>query len=140
MKLTSYLVFNGEAEEAANFYAHVLNGKVENLYRYDSMPPTPEMPVPETCKQLILNCCIIFEGGSLSVADALPPDKRDFGNKGHMLTICCDSIAQAEDMYAKLSENAREIACALGEAFFAKRYAEVVDRYGVLWAIMFAEN
>ena len=39
MKLTSYLVFNGQAEEAANFYADVLGGKIDNLYRYESMPP-----------------------------------------------------------------------------------------------------
>ena len=42
MKLTSYLVFNSQAEEAANFYADVLGGKIDNLYRYESMPPTPE--------------------------------------------------------------------------------------------------
>jgi len=140
MKLTSYLIFNGQAEEAANFYANVLNGKVENLYRYDSMPPTPEMPVPEDCKQLIMHCCIIFPGGSMSVADTLPHDKRDFGNKGYMMTLDCESIEQAEEVYAKLSEKALKIECELGEAFFAKRYAEVVDRFGVLWAIMFDEN
>ncbi|MDH6357501.1 VOC family protein [Parabacteroides sp. PF5-9] len=137
MNLTSYLIFNGEAEKAANFYADVLNGKIENLYRYDSMPPTPEMPVPEACKQMILHCCITFPGGSISVADTLPHDKRDFGNRGHMLTLHCDSITQAEEMYIKLSEGAQKIDCKLGEAFFAKRYGEVVDRYGILWAIMF---
>jgi len=140
MKLTSYLIFNGQAEEAANFYASVLNGKIENLYRYDSMPPTPEMSVPEECKQMIMHCCIIFPGGSMSVADTLPHDKRDFGNKGHMLTLDCDSIEQAEEAYAKLSENAQKIECELAEAYFAKRYGELVDRFGVLWAIMFDEN
>jgi len=139
MKLTSYLIFNGQAEEAANFYASVLNGKVENLYRYDSMPSIPEMPVPEECKQMVLHCCIVFPGGSMSVADTLPHDKRDFGNRGHMLTLDCDSIAQVEEVYAKLSENAQKIECELSEAFFAKRYTEVVDRYGVLWAIMYDE-
>ena len=139
MKLTSYLIFNGQAEEAANFYASVLNGKIENLYRYDSMPSTEEMPVPAACKQMILHCCIVFPGGSMSVADTLPHDKRDFGNRGHMLTFDCDSIAQAEEVYAKLSENAQKIECELSEAFFAKRYAEIVDRYGVLWAIMYDE-
>lgn len=140
MKLTSYLVFNGQAEEAANFYADVLGGKIENLYRYDSMPPTPEMPIPAECKQMVLHCCIIFPGGSMSVADTLPHDKRDFGNKGHMLTVDCDSIAHAEEVYTKLTEGAQKIECELAEAFFAKRYAEVVDKYGVLWAIMFSEN
>ena len=140
MKLTSYLIINGQAEEAANFYANVLGGKVENLYRYDSMPPCPEMPIPEECKQMIMHCCIIFHGGSMSVADTLPHDKRDFGNKGHMMTLDCDSIAQAEEVYAKLTEGAQKIECELAEAFFAKRYAEVVDRFGVLWAIMYDEN
>lgn len=137
MNLTSYLVFNGEAEEAAHLYANVLNGNIENLYRYESMPPSPEMTVPEECKQLIMHCCILFPGGSMSVADTLPHDKRDFGNKGHVLTLNCDSIVQAEEVYAKLSADAQKIECELGEAFFAKRYAEVVDRYGVLWAIIY---
>ncbi len=139
MKLTSYLIFNGQAEEAANFYAGVLGGKIENLYRYESMPSWPEMPVPEACKQMILHCCIDFPGGSMSIADTLPHDKRDFGNKGHMLTLACDSIAQAEEVYARLSEGAQKIECELGEAFFAKRYAELVDRYGILWAVMYDE-
>ena len=140
MKLTSYLIFNGQAEKAANFYADVLGGKIENLYRFDTMPSTPEMPIPEECKQMILHCCIVFPGGSMSVADTLPHDKRDFGNKGHMLTLDCDSIAQAEETYAKLTKGAQKIDCELGEAFFAKRYAEVVDQFGVLWAVMYNEN
>ncbi len=140
MKITSYLVFNGDAEEAANFYADALGGEIENLYRYDTLPATEEMPVPDECKQFILHCCITFPGGSMSVADTLPHDKRSFGNKGHMLTLDCDSIAQAEKIYAKLTKGAQKIECELGEAFFAKRYAEVLDRYGVLWAILYDEN
>ena len=139
MKITSYLIFNGQAEEAANFYAGVLGGKVENLYRYDSMPPTPEMTVPEECKQMIMHCCIMFPGGAMSVADTLPHDKRDFGNRGHMLALPCDSIAQAEEIYAKLSKDARKIECEMTQTFFAKRYGELIDRFGVLWAIMYDE-
>lgn len=139
MNITSYLVFNGQAEEAAHFYADALGGNLENLYRYDSMPPTPGMPVPDDFKEKILHCCILFSGGSMSVADTLPGDPRNFGNGGHMLTLECDSIEQAEQIYAKLCNGAQKIACELTEAYFAKRYAEVLDRYGVLWAIMYEE-
>ncbi len=75
----------------------------------------------------------------MAVADSLPHDQRDFGNKGHMLTLTCDSIAQIEEVYAKLTEGAQKIDCELTEVFFAKRYAEVVDCYGVLWAVMCEE-
>lgn len=73
----------------------------------------------------------------MAVADTLPQDPRNFGNRGHMLSLACDSIAQAEAVYAKLAESAQKIECPLGEAFFAKRYGELVDRYGVLWGVMY---
>ena len=140
MTITSYLIFNGQAEEAANFYAGLLGGKIENLYRYDSMPAMPDMPeIPDDFKQKVLHCCIEFPGGTMSAADSMPGDERDFGKGGHMLTLMCDSIAQTEEIYAKLCVDAQKIACELSEAFFAKRYAEVVDRYGVLWALLYEE-
>lgn len=140
MNITPYLIFNGEAEEAARFYADALGGKIENLHRYDSMPPMPGVTVPEDFRQKILHCCIIFPGGSISTADNLPGYACCSGNSGHMLTLGCDSIEQAEEVYAKLSNGAQKIQCEMAEAYFAKRYAEVLDRYGVLWAIMYEEN
>jgi PhnB protein len=137
MGLKSYLIFNGQAEEAANFYAGVLGGKIGDIYRYDSMPAQPGMPeVSDNFKQKIIHCCIIFPGGTMAVADTLPGDERTFG-KGHMLTLHCDSIAQTEEVYARLCIDAQNIHCELAEAFFAKRYAEVVDRYGVQWALLY---
>ncbi len=73
----------------------------------------------------------------MSVADTLPGDPRDFGKGGQMLTLVCDSVAQAEGVYAGLCDGAQKIQCELAEVFWAKRYAEVVDRFGVLWAIMY---
>ena len=141
MNLTSYLIFNGQAEEAANFYANVLGGKIESLYRYDTMPPQSGIPdVPEAFKQKILHCCVVFPRGSMSVADALPGYETNFGNGGHMLTLMCESIAQTEEVYAKICVGAQKIRCELSEAFFAKRYAEVIDLYGILWAIMYEEE
>lgn len=139
MKITSYLVFNGQAEQAAGFYADALGGKVENLYRYSQWPPSPDAPqVPDNYKEKIMHCCVMFPGGAMSAADTLPSDPRSFGN-GNMMTLVCDSIAQAEDAYAKLSRGAQRIPCQMGEAFYAKRYGEIVDKFGVLWAVMCEE-
>ena len=142
MKLTSYLIFNGQAEEAANFYADLLGGEIGDLYRYGSMPPQEGMPeIPDNFKEKIMHCCIKFPEGTMSmaVADSMPNDERNFGNGGHMLTFQCDSVAQTEEVYAKLCVGAQKIPCEISEAFFAKRYAEVVDRYGILWALLYEE-
>lgn len=138
MKITSYLMFEGQAEEAAGFYADLLGGKVENLYRYSQWPPSPDAPkVPEEYKEKIMHCCVVFPGGAMSVADTLPGHSRSLGDGGHVLTLSCDSIEQAEQVYARLAKWARKIPCEMGEVFYAKRYGEVMDKYGVLWAILF---
>ncbi len=140
MNITSYLIFNGQAEEAAGFYADLTGGTIENLYRYWDTPHMEGMPaVPEDSKDKIMHCCIVFPGGSMSLADTLPSDPRNFGNGGHILTLSCDSAGQAEEAYGKLCAGAQKINCELGETFWAKRYGEVVDRYGVLWAVMYEE-
>ena len=137
MKLIPYLVFNGQAEEALNFYAAAFDGRVGDLYRYDSAPDMPgQPPVPDEFKQRVMYACLAFDGGSMSISDAMPDDKADFGKGGHMLTLYFDSVAKIEEVYARLCVDAQEIRCKLGEAFFAKRYAEVYDRFGVLWALM----
>jgi PhnB protein len=70
------------------------------------------------------------------VADTMPNDKADFGRLGHMLTLDCESIATIEEVYTKLCQGEHEVRCPLGETFYAKRYAEVYDRFGVLWSLI----
>ena len=45
MQIDCYLSFNGNAEEALNFYAQCLGGKA-NLMRFDSAPKDSGMDVP----------------------------------------------------------------------------------------------
>ncbi len=144
MKISPYLVFNGQAEEAALYYADILGGRIENFYRFGDMPPVEGVPpIPEECKNLIMHCCIDggadFPCGTMSIADTLPSDPRTFGNGGHILTLSVDSAQQAERIFERLGADARKIACPIQETFYAKRYGELVDKYGVLWAVMYEE-
>ncbi len=144
MKISPYLVFNGQAEEAALYYADILGGKIENFYRFRDMLPVADMPpIPDDCLDRIMHCCIDggsdFPNGTMSIADTLPDDPRTFGNGGHILTLSVDSAEQAERIFARLAADARKISCPMQETFYAKRYGELVDKYGVLWAVMFEE-
>ncbi len=140
MKISPYLMFNGQAEEAAGFYADVLGGRIANLYRYADFPPMEGMPpVPEEYKQRVGHCCIEsdrFPGGTMGIADTVLGDTLTFGN-GHMLTLSVDSAAEAEEVWTKLSAGAQKIVCPLQKTFYAQLYGELVDRFGVQWAVMF---
>ncbi len=142
MKISPYLMFNGQAEEAANFYAGVLDGRIANLTRYGEFPPMEGMPpLSDEYKQRIGHCCIAsdhFAGGTMGIADTVAGDTLSFGS-GHMLTLSVDSIEEAEAVWERLGAGAQKIMCQLTEAFFAKRYGELTDRFGVQWAVMYEE-
>jgi PhnB protein len=140
MKISPYLMFDGEAEAAAEFYAGVLGGRVENLTRYADFPPMEGMPpIPDEYKQRIGHCCIsssAFPGGTMGISDTVMGDTLSFGN-GYMLTLSVDSVDEAETVWARLAAGAQKIMSPLAEQFFAKRYGELTDRFGVQWAVMY---
>lgn len=129
MKIKPYLTFNGNAEEAANHYAQILGGKIENLTRYcDCMPE-----VAEQDKNKIVHLCLMVGQETIGIADACCTPTT-FGT-GNIITINCDNEAQIKDIYEKLSVDGT-IGFQLQPTFFAKQYADFVDVYGVAWALI----
>ncbi len=140
MKISPYLMFNGQAEEAAGFYADVLGGRISHFHRYSDFPPMEGMPpLSDEYKQRVGHCCIEsdrFPGGTMGIADTVLGDTLTFGT-GHMLTLSVDSVAEGEEVWKKLSSGARKIVCPMQETFYAELYGELVDRFGVQWAVMY---
>ena len=129
MKATPHLVFNGQALEAANFYATALNAKIENLSRYrDCMPD-----VPAEYLDKIVHLCLVLNDGKMGLCDACPETQTAFGT-GNIVTLHCDSEEQTAKIYAALTEGG-SVRCPLQKTFFARQYAELFDRFGVAWCL-----
>jgi len=131
MKIKPYLAFNGNAEEALNFYAGVFNGTIGEVYRYGEYE---EMESPADYQDKIIHSDLDFNGCTISMADTMPGTKTNFGS-GHIITVFCDTDEQLKDIYAKLSVDG-EIKCELCQPGYAKLYAEILDKFGVLWALI----
>lgn len=129
MKIKPYLTFNGNAEEAANRYAEILGGKVENLSRFGECMPE----VAQEDKNKIAHLCLMLGEESIGIADACCTPST-FGT-GNIITLHCDSEEQIKNFYEKLSEGG-EIRFPLQPTFFAKHYADFIDSYGVAWALI----
>lgn len=137
MKIISYLIFNGEAEAAAHFYAKAFDGKIDELHHYSDCPPDScsAGKLSEEHLNRVMHAYVSANGWTMGLADTVAEDVH-FGN-GLMTTLMCESAEEAERRWKNLSEEALKVATPLQKTFFAKLYGELTDRFGVQWAVLF---
>ena len=130
MKLTPYLMFNGQCREAFEQYEQWLGGKIVYMGTYGEAPGefqgTPEM------RDRIMHATLMFDGNSLMASDC-PPDAPPLPPSTH-LAVETVTPEKAESLFAALSEGA-EITMPLGETFWAYRFGMLTDKFGVQWMV-----
>lgn len=128
-----YLVMNGNAGEAADFYAKALGGEVVDRMTYADMPEGPQGPVPEEIKSRIIHVRVVSGSQELMLSDTFEGRPYQIGN--HItISIGLDDAARAREIYEALAEGGT-IDMPLQETFFSPAYGQVTDKYGVPFQI-----
>jgi len=130
MQLTPYLFFNGDCQEAFEFYARVLGGKIIMKLTHGETPAADSTP-PEW-KDKIIHARFLL-GNQLIMASDAPPGHYN-EPKGYSINIGVDTPAEAERIFHALAEGGKTN-MPIGETFFADRFGMVVDRFGIPWMI-----
>lgn len=67
-----YLSFQGDCEQAFNWYVEIFGGKILHMAKYGDMPDNPALPLTAEQKSKVMHAHIILtESGGISGADAL---------------------------------------------------------------------
>jgi PhnB protein len=130
MKLNTYLAFDGTCEAAFNFYQRCLGGELVAMMKYSGSPMAAQTPAEWRDK--IMHARLIVDGEVLMGSDA-PPGRHE-PPKGFHASINVDTAAEAERIYAALSEGG-SIVMPLQETFWATRFGMFSDRFGTPWMI-----
>ncbi|HTW49862.1 MAG TPA: VOC family protein [Acidobacteriaceae bacterium] len=130
MKLSSYLHFDGDCEDAFKLYEKVLGGNIQGFFRF-GQSPMAGMVGPDWGDK-IMHVALNIGDQTLLGCDAPPQYFRQ--PQGSAVCIECADEAEAERLYPALSEGG-QIGMPLQETFWAKRYAQFVDRFGTSWMI-----
>ena len=129
MKMNTYVNFAGRCAEAFRFYETHLGGKVGMMMTHGQMPD-PSKVKPEW-KDMVLHARITLGGTELLGADI--PTAQPM--RSAYLSLSVDSDAEAERIYAALSEGG-DILMPMQETFFATRFGQVRDRFGLNWMVL----
>lgn len=130
MKTTPYLNFNGDCREAFEFYAGVLNAKIEAMISMGDSPIAGEMP-PET-HDSIMHAYLVAGDVELMASDAMGGqyDKP----AGLYVSLHVDSPDEADRIFNAFAVDGT-VTMPLEETFWAKRFGMLIDRFGTPWMV-----
>lgn len=129
MKLTTYVNFAGQCAEAFRYYEQHLGAKIGFMMTHGQAPDqTHSRP---DWKDMVLHARIAIGGTELSGADVPTAEPM----RSAYLTLNVDSDAEAERIFAALADGGREL-MPIQETFFATRFGQVRDRFGLNWMIL----
>ena len=130
MKITPYLGFNGQCEEAFRFYERVLGGKIVAMMPFEGTPAAEY--VPAESRNQIMHACLQVGEGVLMASDAGGMEYQPA--KGMHVSLHPTDPAEAERIFNALADGGT-VQMPLEETFWAARFGMVVDRFGIPWMV-----
>jgi PhnB protein len=130
VKAYTQLNFGGNCEEAFSFYESNLGGKIMMLMRQDQAPGAK--PAGGAGQRVIHARLAI--GGTVLVGNDVPLSVFEKIRSAYIF-LSVDSTEEAERVYKLLAEGG-QIYAPLAETFFATRFSQLRDRFGVSWSII----
>ncbi len=131
MKMTTYLNYGGNCEQAFRFYEQHLGGKITAMMTFAGQP-LPEGAPPDWDKA-ILHARMSVAETELMANDVPPASFKPM--RSVYLALAVNSIDEAERIYALLREGG-EVFMPMQETFFAHRFGMLRDRFGTSWMII----
>jgi PhnB protein len=129
MKLNTYVNFRGTCAEAFRYYEKHLGAKIGMMMTHAQSPD--QSRVDPQWKDAVLHARIAIGDGELMGADI--PNAEPM--RSAYLTLRMDSDSEAERVFTALSDGGRAF-MAMQETFFASRFGQVQDRFGINWMVL----
>lgn len=137
--INPYINFNGNAEEAFNFYKSVFGGEFGNIVRFKDLE-SDEFPVSENEADKIMRITLSI-GGNVLIANDVPESMgRVSENENRSkIAVSAESREEAERIFAGLSEGGT-IEMPMDESPWGTYFAMFRDQYGIEWTVEFNPN
>ncbi|AUC85432.1 VOC family protein [Polaribacter sp. ALD11] len=128
MKVQAYLAFDGNCQEALNFYGELFNADVENRVTYEDK----KIDVSSSYRKKLQHAELKGKGISFMAYDAAPDTPINAGNQIH-LSADFNDREEAEDVFNNLSRSG------IVHHEFRERewgfFGRCTDKYGINWMV-----
>ena len=137
MKVSPYLVFNGNCVEAIRLYEKAFDTKAK-YYQYKDTPSSENYSIQPGTEDFVMHGILPIGNSTIYLCDTTPDREVAFSN-GSFACVELDSVEAVRTAFEVLKEGGK-VFCEAQETFWNKCYAEFEDRFGLKWTIMIEEK
>jgi PhnB protein len=128
--LIPYLNFEGNCEEALNYYKDILNGTIEIRSRYDN----PAMKAPENYKNKVLHGRLHFGDLLIYASDVFPGGKTQKSSGDVALSLDVPDPETGKKIFDQLAADGKAHV-AFEKQFWGDWHGNLTDKYGMRWMV-----
>jgi len=134
--INPYINFNGNAEEAFNFYKSVFGGEFALIVRFKDMP-NPEFPVAENEANKIMHIALPI-GQNVLMANDVPEilGKVNENENRSKISVSAQSREEADKLFNGLSAEG-SIEMPIADSPWGSYFGMFRDKYGIEWIVDF---
>ncbi|MDW5288301.1 VOC family protein [Formosa sp. PL04] len=128
MNVQAYFAFQGNCQEALNFYRDIFNAEILNKQTYKDS----KVDVPSTYREKLQHAELKGKGIHIMAYDASPDTPINHGNQIHM-SVDLNSKEDAEALFGKLSDNGK-----IHHEFREREwgyFGRCSDQFGINWMV-----
>jgi len=132
--INPYLIFNGNCEDAFNFYKSVFGGDFAMMMRFKDVPSEVPMPESKSDPNLVMHVALPILGGHILMGTDSPESMGFKLNQGNNVYINLepDTRAETDKLFAALGRGGK-VDVPLQAMFWGSYFGILVDRFGIRW-------
>jgi len=132
--LNPYIYFNGNCEEAFNFYKSVFRQEFTYIGRYKDVPNSDRQLFKESDEKIMHVTLPFSAETSLMGSDNVEAHKEVVTHGSFSLIIHTDSKEEADRLFHELSDGGR-VKVPMTQTFWGSYYGICIDKFGISWKI-----
>lgn len=136
-----YLTFNGNCEEAFNFYKKVFNREFAHIGKFNEMPPDPKNQLTEADMNKVMHVSLPISKETMLMGSDTGGEWTGKYSQGNnfSISIGTDNKEEADRLHRELSKNGKTT-MPMDTTFWGSYFGMCTDQFGISWMISFDTN
>jgi PhnB protein len=135
--INPHINFNGNAEEAFNFYRSVFGGDFARVVRFKELA-SDEFPIEEREKDKIMHIALPIGKSSMLMGNDVPEilGRTNENENRSKIVITAETKAEADQLFTGLSAGG-QVEFPIGDSPWGTYFGSFRDKYGIEWMVDF---